>query len=323
MKNLELSVALPVYRGWEEAEQCLRSLEAAEKPGPMEIIVVDDASGDHGAKKIGQLFPAVKILVNEKNLGLSGSINRALKVARGKYFLRLDADTEVEAQALVQLWQFMENHPQVGVVGPRLIFPDGREQPSFFLHWPSPRIVARDFNFVLMRLKERFSSLRPSNLPQEPFPVAHLLGAALFLRKKAIASVGEMDPAIPFFRDETDWQYRFHQQGWEIWYHPQAVIKHRGGQSSGQKYYIFAHPRNWSSFWRFNRKHYPGAVSELQFRLAILSGSLLSWLGGILIYSGRFCPFLPPRYRQRCTEVGGRILRSFSRVIFWTIKGQD
>lgn len=311
---MDLTIGIAAYNGAEFIGGCLDSIFINMSPGlSHEVIAVDDASTDETVSILQRLYPRVRLIRHRQNQGLSSGTNDAVRSGQGRYHLRLDVDTKVQPGAMSTLVAFMDEHPRVGAVGPRLVFPDGKFQLSARNQWPGPRAVFWEFalplNKALGGIFNLDGAVRDTARPQR---VAHLIGAAMLLRRAAIDEVGLMDPQIQNFRDETDWQYRFSQKGWEIWYVPQAIIQHHGGQSIGNRY-IMATPRNLKSFWYFNQKHYPGRLYQLKFLLAVLVGSSLSLLTGLASY-------LPGRFHQSLKPVVDRIIASFSFVLSWHLK---
>ncbi|MBU1110500.1 glycosyltransferase family 2 protein [Patescibacteria group bacterium] len=316
-RSLLFSIAIPVYNGLEDFKECLSSIYENPPSCKFEVIVVDDGSSEEIAAFVQEDYPQINLIVNETNMGLSPSTNRAVKVAKGKYFLRLDADTIVRAEAFNILVKFMEERPRVGVAGPRLVHLNGMVQKSVSFRWPTPGFVFNEFNFVIGKIAalafSLFSFLGASKKNSlESRKVAHITGAAMLIRKEAIVQAGKMDPEVKFFRDETDWQYRIAKQNWEIWYVPEAIIVHKGGHSAEGKY-IFAKETNLKSLWRFNQKHFPGRFYQLRFWLAVVSGSLLSFLLGFLMIPLSI-------FQKKVRTVCHKTISGFGFVLTWHIK---
>ncbi|MCS7039345.1 MAG: glycosyltransferase family 2 protein, partial [Anaerolineae bacterium] len=110
--------------------RCLASLAAGADGLSYEVIVVDNASRDGTVAAVQAQFPAVRVMANATNRGFTAGNNQALAVARGAFFFLLNPDTEVQPDAIAELHRFLVAHPDVGIVGPRLLYPDGSLQSS-------------------------------------------------------------------------------------------------------------------------------------------------------------------------------------------------
>lgn len=122
------SIIIPVYNNWEYTRQCLLSLEAEGYRQQAEVIVVDNASTDATATRLKSEFPWVKVIRNEQNLGFAKACNRGAETARGKYLVFLNNDTKVQKGWLEALIAACEGEAGTGIVGSKLLYPDGRLQ---------------------------------------------------------------------------------------------------------------------------------------------------------------------------------------------------
>lgn len=218
--------------------RCLRSIYTSAPQGPLtvEVFVVDNGSSDGSAQMVAAEFPQARLIANAGNLGFAAANNQALKVSQGRYALLLNPDTELLGAALAEMVSYMEAHPAVGVLGPQLICPDGRVQPSrrrfptlataimestplqrFFPHHPA--------------LHRYYIADRSDDELQE---VDWVVGAALMVRRKAIDRVGFLDERFYMYSEELDWCYRMKRAGWKVVYLPAAKVRHYGEQSSQQ-----------------------------------------------------------------------------------------
>jgi len=132
-----LSVIIVTYNSRSVVGACLDSLAAQDLPGGKEVIVVDNASRDGTADFVRAAYPWVTVIANTENLGYSQGVNRGIRVARGRYFFILNPDTVLGEGALGKMVDFMEAHPDVGIMGPKLVFLDGNIQYSCrrFYNW--------------------------------------------------------------------------------------------------------------------------------------------------------------------------------------------
>jgi hypothetical protein len=202
-------------------------------PSPLEVIVVDNASTDGSVEMVRAEFPAVHLITNAGNPGFAAASNQGLRVAQGRYVLILNPDTEVVGGALATLVAFADGHPDVGVVGPQLLSPDGSVQSSrrrfptlatafFESTWLQP--------YAPRRLLERYYVLdQPDDALQD---VDWVKGAALMARREAIEQVGPLDERFFMYSEELEWCRRFRAAGWRVVYLPAAQVIHYEGKSS-------------------------------------------------------------------------------------------
>ena len=122
-----VSVVVVAYRTRDLVLRCLRTVY--ERGGvPLEVILVDNASGDGTVEAVRDAFPQVTVVANTENVGFPRACNQALRVARGRYILYLNSDAFIGEGTLARCVQELESDPEVGIVGCRLVLPDGRTQ---------------------------------------------------------------------------------------------------------------------------------------------------------------------------------------------------
>ncbi len=274
--------------------QCLRSIRtesagrrpqnaehADDRDLSAEIWVVDNASTDGTVDMLRSDFPDVHVIENSDNVGFGRGNNKALAQAQGRYLFLLNPDTKLCPGALHALVDYMDAHPQVGLVGPRLFYGDGSSQSSR-RRFPT---LATAF-FESTKLQQWFPRHRilthyymldtPDNAEQE---VDWVNGSALFVRRRVYEQVGGFDEAFFMYSEELDWCYRVQRAGWRIVYLPLAQVIHYEGKSSEQvvaQRDIHFH----SSKIRFFRK-YRGRRAA-----ALLRAFLLSMFGFQLLEEG-------------------------------------
>lgn len=230
-----LSVIIVNWNVRDLLRRCLHSLLANFPPGQLEIIVVDNASTDGSAEMVRTEFPMVRLIANPDNRGFTAANNQGLMVARGRCVLLLNPDTEVVGDALVTMAAFADAHPDVGIVGPQLLNPDGSVQSSrrrfptlltalFESTWLQP--------YAPRRLLEHYYVLDcPDDEVQD---VDWVTGAALMARREAVEQVGPLDEGFFMYSEELDWCRRFRETGWRVVYLPTAQVVHHAGKSSEQ-----------------------------------------------------------------------------------------
>jgi GT2 family glycosyltransferase len=224
---------------WNVCTFVLKSLESIfsswEDAPSLEVIVVDNASTDDSVSKIKQSYPRVTIIVNSKNLGFPAGCNQGLSIASGKYILLLNPDTEIVQDALSILIQFMETHPEVGLCGPLLTYPDGTHQSSR-RRFPTLSVLFLESTWLEKYaprriLRHYYQQDIADTITQQ---VDWVTGSAMMIRHEVWKQVGGLDEGFFMYSEELDWCRRIKASGWHIMYVPQAKVIHHEGKSSEQ-----------------------------------------------------------------------------------------
>ncbi len=235
----------------------------------LEVIVVDNASTDGSAAMVCEEFPAVHLVASDTNLGYPGGNNVGLRMARGRYVMILNPDTEVRPGALAAMVAYADAYPDVGVVGPQLLNPDGSVQSS---RRRFPTFLTALFESTWLqplaprRVLEHYYVLdQPDDATLD---VDWVDGAALMARREAVEQVGLLDEGFFMYSEELDWCRRFRQAGWRVVYLPAAQIVHHRGKSSDQVV-AARHIHFNTSKVRYFRKSHGAPVAEM-LRLFLL-----------------------------------------------------
>jgi len=281
-----LSIVIVSWNVREDLRECLQSLfrdeECRVKGGEIEVIVVDNASTDGTAEMVEGEFPQVKLLANHQNLGYTKANNIGINYSRGKYILLLNPDTIVHQGALQALIECAESHPEAGVIGAKLLNPDGSIQRSARSF---PDIGAGLFrNTFLGRL-----------FPNNPFVRRYLLtdfsydeirevdwvsGAAMLVRRNLIERIGGLDERFWAYCEDVDLCWRAWQAGYKVLFCPNTVITHKVGRSSDQRL-VPSLIQHHKSMWLFYLKNYRNRYPMVFFPLIGL-GILLRLAGALL-----------------------------------------
>jgi len=185
---------------------------------------------------VRQCFPDVRLIASESNLGFVKGNNVGVAQGAGRYVLLLNPDTEVIGDALETMVAYMDHSGDVGALGPKLLFPDGRVQPS------RRRFPTLATAFVESTVLQQWF---PRNLwlyryyaqdrsDSEEQDVDWVIGACLFIRRQAWEQVGPLDERFFMYSEELDWCRRLKRAGWRVVYIPSATVVHHEGQSSIQ-----------------------------------------------------------------------------------------
>lgn len=272
VNDLDMSVCIVNWRTREPLRNCLESLASNTEGLALQIIVVDNASGDGSAEMVASDYPHIELIANDENAGYAAANNQALRISRAPYKLLLNPDIIVRPGALRALLQFAHEHPSAAAVAPRLVYPDGRLQHSC-RSFPTPDIIFWEL-LGLSRIAPRspiFGKYRMSWWDyDEVRQVDQPMASALLLNGDALEQVGLFDETFPIFFNDVDLGYRLKQAGWQIWFTPAAQMIHEHGASTSQvrrRMIIESH----RSFRRFYRKHYRGKMNLVWYGLAMVA----------------------------------------------------
>lgn len=231
------------YKSGPYAVECINSL-IAQSYNSLEIIVVDNASGDGSVDLLKETFgEAITLIESPSNLGFGQANNMAAAHAHNDYLLLVNPDARVVGTDFIStLLLFLMNNPQVGIVGPEIHEPSKKK---FVL--PKKRYPSQS------RLKDQaaFESL--------PGPYAWILGACLCIEKKMFEQIGGFDPDFFLYGEDTDICLRIRKLGYEVGYCLDAKITHIGGASEFSSVPLDKYLRKKRGFFLFCRKHYDPA----------------------------------------------------------------
>ena len=242
---LDLAVIIVSWNVRDYLADCMRSvyadLERSRLQG--EIWVVDNHSTDGTQELLANLFPTANLIVNNHNHGFGAANNQGMWAATSangpgpRYFLLLNPDTLVRPGALEHMIKCLDEMPEAGLAGARLVYGDGRFQQSAF-HFPGLTQLAFDLFPAPGRLYEsRLNGRYPRRcykVNKHPFAVEHALGAAMLVRRDVAEATGGFDESFHMYCEEIDWCWRIQRAGWSIYTVPQAEIVHYGGESTKQ-----------------------------------------------------------------------------------------
>lgn len=207
--------------------RCLEALLPEIEQVGGEVIVIDNRSNDESAA-IAQQYSGIHLHINQTRRGFSANNNCGMALAKGRYLLLLNPDTEVLPGALQTLVDFMEQHPQVGLCGAQLLFPDGTVQPSPRRFPTLGSVIARrtPLRRFLRHSRQNRRHLMMDVDHSQVRPVDWLLGACLLIRREVLETAGPLDEGYFLYVEDIDWARRIHQAGWQVYYVPTAQIIH-------------------------------------------------------------------------------------------------
>lgn len=268
-----LSILIASYNTCEVTLRCLRDLTVDLAGIDSEILLVDNASQDGTTEAVSSAYPSVVVVPNRENVGFGAANNQALGMARGRYLMMLNTDAFVHPGCCRELVNFLERHPEAGVVGARLLNADGSLQVSCY-PFPTPlrSWIENLWISALFPTHPKLGDYRQW-AHDEVREVGWVVGACFVCRREVVEQVGGFDPVFFMYSEETDWQQRLRRAGWKIFLNPNAVVTHLGGASGTKE------PENVNRYFFTSLDHYQlknhGTSGFLLNRLAMVVGAVL------------------------------------------------
>ncbi len=255
---MDLSIVILNYNTREQLRTCLESVRAEGSTIDTEVIVVDNASSDGSADMVAADFDWVTLIRAPRNGGYAYGNNLGLRQSRAPAVMLLNPDTLVPPGSLAALLNRLAAHPEAGVVGPKLVRPDGSMHLACRRSFPTPAVAFYRVSGLsrLFSHSPRFGRYNLTYLdPDLPTEVDSVCGACLLIRRAVIDRIGPLDERFFMYGEDLDWCLRARQAGWSVRYEPSVVVQHQHGAASRKRPL-----RTTVHFFRamdlFYRKHY-------------------------------------------------------------------
>ena len=263
-----LDIVILNYNRGDLLRSCLSSVFASQTQHTLGVWVVDNASSDESVAIVRDEFPQARLIVNQSNTGFSAGNNLALReimaanaepgVSGKRYLMLLNNDTVVEPDALDLLIDYLELHPDVGAVGPKLLLLDGSLDLACRRSFPTPTVSFYRMTGLsrIFPRSPRFGRYNMTFLdPDLETDVDALVGAAMVLPDAVVREVGLLDEQFFMYGEDVDWCYRIKSYGWRVVYYPRSVIHHHKRAASSRR--ALPSIRAFYDAMRiFHRKHY-------------------------------------------------------------------
>jgi GT2 family glycosyltransferase len=238
LRTPRVGIVVLNWRRYEDTAACLRSLARLDYPD-VEVVVVDNGSGDGSAERIRVSFPWVTLIAEEQNLGFAAGSNLGIRHALrqdARYILLLNNDTEVEPSLLWTLVQAAAADPRIGVAGPKILY----FAPSDLV-WSAGGVV--DWRGMP---SHPGSDERDVGALEAPRDVDYITGCALLVRREVVEAVGDLDERFFAYFEETEWCARARRAGYRITYVPTTRVWHKvkPGERALSAMYVYLMTRN-------------------------------------------------------------------------------
>jgi N-acetylglucosaminyl-diphospho-decaprenol L-rhamnosyltransferase len=253
----DVSIIVVAFDVRDEVLACIDSIERHAGELEVETILVDNASTDGTAEAVAERFPAVRIVRRPVNEGVAAR-EHGLRLAQGSFRMFLDSDARLTEGALATMVELMQTRPDVGLVGPKLVYPDGELQLSTRRYPPLLLPVMR--RPPLRRWLDDSRAVRHHLMADDPHDrvreVEYVLGAAQLFSAEAHRAAGEFVRMF-YGHDDAEWCFRIRRAGYKVLYCPEALVVHdyrRATASNPLSRQAWRYLRHFVEFqWRWRR----------------------------------------------------------------------
>ncbi len=277
---VDLSIIIVTYNVKDLLRRCLESVRDNSGGLNVETFVVDNNSHDGTAEAVRREFPEVRLIESATNGGYAYANNLALREVlkrpdgeMPRFALLLNPDTWLPPGSLEAMVRFMDDHPEAGVSGPRLMRPNGKLDLACRRSFPSPEVSFYRMTGLsrLFPKSRRFARYNLTYLdPQKVVELDSVVGAFMMVRGSILRQVGILDETFFLYGEDLDWAYRIKQAGWKVLYNGEVEVLHHKGESSRQ-----VQTKARLEFYRamliFYRKHY-ARTTRFPLNLVVVGG---------------------------------------------------
>ena len=232
---MKLSIVIVNYNVKVFIEQCLLSVREAVVGMDAEVFVVDNNSVDGSVEMLREKFPEIVLIANKDNVGFSKANNQAIRISKGDYVLLLNPDTLVEQDTFHKVVDFMDQHPDAGGLGVKMVDGKGNFLPESKRGLPTPSVAFyKIFGFSKLFPKSKtFAKYHLGYLDNDEINEIEVLsGAFMLMRKKTLDKVGLLDEDYFMYGEDIDLSYRIIKGGYKNYYYPKTRIIHYKGEST-------------------------------------------------------------------------------------------
>ncbi|MBU0531590.1 MAG: glycosyltransferase family 2 protein [Candidatus Uhrbacteria bacterium] len=234
---MDVSINIVHYNTPRLLRQTLLGIRRAAPRLNYEVIVVDNNPKLRVREMIEAEFPEVRVVVSPRNVGFGQGMNKALDHANGRYWLVSNPDIVLKSGSLEKIVEYMDQHPDVGIVGAKLESPNGEIQHSCYRFMEPRTVFYRRLPFVnrIESVRQHLDQYLMSDWDHASIrDVDHVLGACMLVRPQAIREVGNFDPNYFMYFEDQDLCRRFWASGWRVVYNPEVNMVHYHRRESAE-----------------------------------------------------------------------------------------
>ena len=285
---LKISICIVNLNAKKYLGTCLNSISRAVGIDTYEIIIVDNNSKDGSPHFIKTNYPKVKLLSNFRNEGYTRAINSAIRVSKGDFLVILNPDSVLEKKSIDTLVKFFSFDHNIGIVGPKVVSDDGSFQQSCRRGLARPGAVFSYFLGLAKRYpkNKKFTGYHLNHLDENHIhEVDGVSGSCMVISRKTIKEVGYFDERYFAYQEDSDYCIRAKNQGFKVFYNPNSVVKHTGGEGGSNSVPMKAIFEWHRSYYRYYFKHFSDDYSLIFniFYSIVMMGKLIFAEGKYLV----------------------------------------
>jgi GT2 family glycosyltransferase len=288
---MDVSIIILNWNTRELTLECLRSIVAQKGIHTQEIILVDNGSTDGSQEAVRAAFPDVRVIENGTNYGFAKGNNIGILNSKGRYICLVNSDARLLENCLDQLIVFMDANPNIGLAGPKILYPDltiqdsCRKFPSLWNNLSPALGLDKLFKNVAFFSGQHLSYFKHDTVRL----VDYVAGCVMMVRRKAIDEVGLLDERFFIYHEEVDWCKRLNSSAWKVIFYPEAAAVHHHAASASKDpiRFTFEFQKSSLQYWE---KHY-----TFMHVLAIRSVFILHHIFRLIARSAVYCLYVTRR----------------------------
>ncbi len=290
---IDLSISIVNTSNWKYLDPCLRSIIENTHVIRYEILVVDNASTDGSTEKIRELYPNVILSAHQKRYGFAKNNNVNLEKSQGRYLMLLNDDTLVQSGSLDRAVKYLDENPDVGMIGCKMLSPDGTVQVASARRLPTLLSIMWKELGLSFRFPRVFSSYLVDEYDHSSIRKVDLPSEAGWIVRKSIADeIGLLDERFFMYGEGADWARRIKKKGYKAMFFPDSPITHFGNVTNQKAGNLRSYEQYYKSTYLYFSKE--SLLSGVIYRIlitSIFSFKILVFLFLYLLTLGTYKPY--------------------------------